>query len=702
MPPEPRRPGGFLFALVLSGLLAGCAVAPRQATAPPPVQALPVPTPALVPIPAATPTPAPAAPPAGVVETPRRADVSPSTVRVLLQTGAGAAFPEPGRRYVAAVGGRVVEIRGPLEVIGQPRPVAMQVGAFARADNGQALTDRLRAAGIRAELQSSGEVARVVALGRDGESEEALGARLRSAGVKEWSRATVAVRAGIVVRGEGGQSVGGEEVRLVPVDPEPVRVGAKRVRGEFVVRAGVEGAAVVNLVGLEAYLKGVVPAELGPKAFPALEALKAQAVAARTYAIAHLGEHEAEGYDICDSTLCQVYGGADAEHPLSDQAVAETAGEVALFDGRPIDAMYHSTCAGHTEDAAAVFPERAAPYLKGVPCMGDREVAVGGGVSPSAWFGSVERLARVGEAAAARLDVKPDPASLARALGGGEPGAGAVGLGRAFSAGGAGVLFGEGAPELTEARLLELLRTFRLPLPEPGRGVSKARWELALVVRLAQLDGRLEAATGRMAPGPTGAQLVVDGGESVRPVGSNVPAFERSLDRFRAGPVRASAGSPATGWYLDETCLAVEVEPLRRADDRSAWAWWVRELPLDEIGRKLGLGGVGGIAVTRRGVSGRALQVRVEAAAGGKDVNAYAFRRALGLPDTLFTVTVRQGPKGRVARFLGRGWGHGVGMCQNGAYGLALGGTSYREILATYYAGVTVARWDGLDRGGNP
>jgi stage II sporulation protein D len=81
-------------------------------------------------------------------------------------------------------------------------------------------------------------------------------------------------------------------------------------------------------------------------------------------------------------------------------------------------------------------------------------------------------------------------------------------------------------------------------------------------------------------------------------------------------------------------------------------------------------------------------------------VGGYAFRRALDLPDTLFVVQERTTPQGPVLRFLGRGWGHGIGMCQNGAYGKALAGSDYRRILAGYYTGIEVVRWTGA--GGQP
>jgi stage II sporulation protein D len=128
---------------------------------------------------------------------------------------------------------------------------------------------------------------------------------------------------------------------------------------------------VVNVVPLEEYLRGVVPNELAPEAFPQIEAQKAQAVAARSYVLAHLGDYSARGYDVCATAACQVYRGFSSEHPLTDRAVAETRGTVATWRGRPIHAFYTSTCGGHTEEGSAVF-EDGAPYLRGVACPTER------------------------------------------------------------------------------------------------------------------------------------------------------------------------------------------------------------------------------------------------------------------------------------------------------------------------------------------
>ena len=125
---------------------------------------------------------------------------------------------------------------------------------------------------------------------------------------------------------------------------------------------------VVNELPLEEYLLGVVPNELSPSTFGQLEALKAQAVAARTYIVKNMGQYRAEGYDICDTDQCQVYFGAGTEDPLSSRAVTETRGVVATYNGQPINALYSSTCGGRTEASENIFEEKL-PYLVSVMCV---------------------------------------------------------------------------------------------------------------------------------------------------------------------------------------------------------------------------------------------------------------------------------------------------------------------------------------------
>jgi len=435
---------------------------------------------------------------------------------------------------------------------------------------------------------------------------------------------------------------------------------------------------------------------MGPRSFPNVEALKAQAVAARTYAVAHLGDHVADGYDLCDSQACQVYEGAGAEQALTDRAVQETAGEILAFQGRPIDAMYQSTCAGHTEDAAALFPDRAQPYLKGVPCRGERVLSIGTGTATGTWGGMVERLGAVAQTIAVAAGVPREPRALATHLTGTHAGAGIPGLVRAFGVEGNAETLRVEHGKAAEEVALEMLSTFRLPLPPPPAAGSRTSWELALVVRLAQLAGSVQAVPGRLVPGPQGIRLVNDGAEPPRELTGREAVLERRGERWRrSGALSFASGSSAILWCAGTVCPLVEVEPLEAADDASLWTWWVRELTLDEISRRLGVAGVRRVNVLRRGVSGRALAVEAVSVSGSKEFGGMVFRRALDLPGTLFVAVPSRTPSGPSLRFLGRGWGHGIGMCQNGAYGLARGGATYTEILKTYSTGVEIARWEG-------
>jgi len=126
---------------------------------------------------------------------------------------------------------------------------------------------------------------------------------------------------------------------------------------------------LINELDVEDYLKGVVPLEISPNWHP--EALKVQAVIARTYALYQRQANLGKEYDVQASTADQVYGGRMKENPLADQAVAETRGLVLTFDGQLILSAYHSTSAGPTENAVDVWGIDL-PYLKGVSCPFDQ------------------------------------------------------------------------------------------------------------------------------------------------------------------------------------------------------------------------------------------------------------------------------------------------------------------------------------------
>ena len=182
--------------------------------------------------------------------------------------------------------------------------------------------------------------------------------------------AAVSAPAFRITQGQSSQVYAGRWLSVAPVSGPSVRVRKKRYRGRMLVYLNDRGSLnLINELPVEDYLRGVVPSEMGPELYNQLEALKAQAVAARTYTLRNMGEFAREGYDICATPRCQVYGGMQIEHPLSDQAIAETAGQVLLYRGELVNALYSSTCGGHTEDVHVIFPLQREPYLKAVPCM---------------------------------------------------------------------------------------------------------------------------------------------------------------------------------------------------------------------------------------------------------------------------------------------------------------------------------------------
>ncbi len=169
---------------------------------------------------------------------------------------------------------------------------------------------------------------------------------------------------GVVWRGKGGGGRDPSLLILVPEDPElPLRWDGRAYPGEIWVLHGTGGLTVVDVVPLEEYLRGVVPWEIGRPGEGGLEALCAQAIAARTYTVSHLGEREALGFDLWADTRDQVFRGLDGTDPWTDLAVLRTRGQVLRHQGREIDAYYCSSCGGWCADVAAVWPRSASPYL---------------------------------------------------------------------------------------------------------------------------------------------------------------------------------------------------------------------------------------------------------------------------------------------------------------------------------------------------
>ncbi|MFA6989864.1 MAG: SpoIID/LytB domain-containing protein [Candidatus Gastranaerophilaceae bacterium] len=154
----------------------------------------------------------------------------------------------------------------------------------------------------------------------------------------------------------------------------------KWYRGNLLVVNNGQGLTFINDVPLEYYLLGVVPSEM-PSRWNT-EAHKAQAIAARSYALANLGKRANKGYDLTDTPADQAYGGASSETQKTNNAVIETQGLVMTYNNKIIPAYYHSSSGGHTLNSAEVWNKNL-PFIHSVTSYDNNVPKNGHGIGMS-------------------------------------------------------------------------------------------------------------------------------------------------------------------------------------------------------------------------------------------------------------------------------------------------------------------------------
>jgi stage II sporulation protein D len=542
---------------------------------------------------------------------------------------------------------------------------------------------------------------------------------------------------------------------VVPADSSRfLDANGRPYRGLLEVRPAADGSlTVVNVVNVEDYLRGVVPNELSPIAFPQIEAHKAQAVAARTWVLAHLGDYSSKGYDVCATQACQVYRGQATEQPLSDAAVEQTRGVVATWRGRPIRAYYTSTCGGHTEDGDTIFNDRA-PYLRGVVCLPERSTrhSVRTTAEPRRDLpgsAAVPRSLAVLEALGVVDGSIADPQMLA-----GVPAdeeirdwmerlQGAIhrpecsspvtgGLARRASLAEFGVASacwreraaGLEAPSDTdyllgvtdadelagdgERQAVALLVREGLLSPQPDNALrpngTVSRGEvLDLLAGLAETAGAPEWRHGEFAGLAEGQLTVLRGDNAESSLLDPGAWLFRGVEDVYAGTSELTLAIGDGVSYVTREGQVVYLEAhqtlaasaLGRA---SRYYRWEAELTPADVARKVArygsVGEVNDLVPRRLGVSGRVVELEVQGTAGDLLLKGLKVRWGLGLRENLFVINRETDLEGRVERFVisGKGWGHGVGLCQVGAFGMAQAGSTYEGILGHYYTGVRLAQ----------
>jgi len=157
-----------------------------------------------------------------------------------------------------------------------------------------------------------------------------------------------------------------ERILITASDPDAFMINDRNFRGSIeIIKNEKSSLLVVNHIDLEDYIKGILYHESSH--YWPQEALKAQAVVCRTYALYQTQKKESRDYDLTNDIYSQVYGGRVSERFRTNRAVEETVGQVIFYAGKILPAFYHATCGGHTEDAAVLWDINSPP-LKGVTC----------------------------------------------------------------------------------------------------------------------------------------------------------------------------------------------------------------------------------------------------------------------------------------------------------------------------------------------
>ncbi len=453
----------------------------------------------------------------------------------------------------------------------------------------------------------------------------------------------------------------------------------------------------------------------------------------------------------------QVYKGVSIETKMGTQAVRETRGMIATYNGKPIMAYFTSTCGGRTENSENIF-DHAEPYLRGVECSleGHKHfdpflvktsrqpaklrddanlelvrfmslLAVNGfslttAQMTDAWFEDVPTQGEMSNwlnQLASKFgktfpNVNKDtakPVELAQIL-----------AGFIYTPGAADTLLSDSdvnyhlsfddAAEIPKERRPEiamLLRDGYFALHpdltiKPNRPFSRAKM-LRLIRQIYLKKNWMPTLQSGTTKASVDGKLVLKSGKnerqlSIRP---DVFLFRQFGGELYSVKEAALVGGETVKYQLDATgaVIYLEVEPTdtpTSAENMSPFSNWSKTLGAGAVQSRLsryvrGIGTLYDVNIKQKGYSRRAVELEITGSNGVKTLKGGKIRSALRLKEQLFVINKRySGSTVSSYTFTGRGWGHGVGMCQYGAYGLAKMGVKADEIIKHYYTGVEVTK----------
>ncbi len=535
----------------------------------------------------------------------------------------------------------------------------------------------------------------------------------------------------------------------------PVRLNGKAYRGRIEVFVNAKGSlTVVNVVPLEEYLLGVVPAELS---LPQLEAQKAQAIAARTYAVANIGGYGKQGFDMVPTVWSQVYKGVSIETAMGTRAVRETAGQIATYQGKPIMAYFTSTCGGRTENSENIFDHNE-PYLRGVECSleahrhfapftiktvreparlrdeGNLELvrlmsllAVNGfslttkqitddwlDETPtegeiSNWLNQL--AGKFGKPFPNITKETAKPIELARVL-----------SGFMYDSASSDILLSDSdlayqlsfddaseIPADMRPNMARLMRDGFFTLHpdltlKPNKPFTRAKM-LRLIRQIYEKKKWMPALQSGTTRATADGKLVLRSGKTERQITVRPDVFLFRQFGGELYQVREAAlvGGEEVRFQTDASgqVIYLEISPSDTptvAENASPFTNWSETLSAGAVQSRLsryvrGIGTLYDINIKRTGYSRRPVEIEIIGSNGVKTLKGGKIRSAFRLREQLFAINKRYSGSQVVSySFTGRGWGHGVGMCQYGAYGMAKMGVKADEIIKHYYTGVEITK----------
>jgi stage II sporulation protein D len=536
---------------------------------------------------------------------------------------------------------------------------------------------------------------------------------------------------------------------FIPSNPQSyLSYNGRDYRGLFILKATHKGIVLVNVLNIEDYIRSVVPSELSPYNFSQLEAHKAQAVAARTYAFKNLGSNEDLGYDLCDTPNSQFYKGMNAEHPLSSRAVEETRGEIATYKGKPIDSLYTSTCGGMTENVEDVFMGPALPYLRGTECVYEKqkEWPVSSSNTPLPIYIEGKNISPA-IASLISLDIIPnnvDPFYY-REEGSFEEALSWINTARSilgkkdeeflsqstelnYNSFADLLIFGFGWQERVDNLLLESETDFILKSLDGSNGGSRdhiaylvqakifpdaeqLRWtdmplrrgEIVLYLwrALESYEDLIHRGTFKELDGE---KIVLESAQEEKEI-FLLPEFflliNNGGEKTFASQLFLLGGEQLQWFEKDGKVKFLEVlyPPHSNVLDRdSAYHSWQVRQSKEKLEKRINqyypIGKLLDLVPLRRGESNRIAELKIIGSETQAIVKGLRIRRVLGLRETLFVMEREYDDTDELSHilFTGRGWGHGVGLCQVGAFGMARAGADYQEILKKYYKGIKITK----------